>query len=65
MEYLISLLLIIGLYFVIPCKLSDLFKMKKCDEEEVDGGIYSGKEKKVTKRKTRKKTAKSVTAKKK
>ena len=62
MEYLILLLIIIGLYFILPCNLSDLFNMKKCDEEEMDGGIYSGK---VTKRKTRKRTVKKTTKKKK
>ena len=63
MEYLIALLVVIGLYFVIPCKLSDLFKMKKkCEDSEMDGGTYSGK---VTKRKTRKRTVKKTTKKKK
>ena len=64
MEYLIALLVIIGLYFVIPCKLSDLISKAKCDEGdiEIDAGEYSGV--KPTKRKTRKKTAKAVVAKK-
>lgn len=55
MEYLILGLVIIGLYFVIPCKITDLYK-KKCDDEEMDGGTYSG-DVKVTKKKTRKRTA--------
>ena len=59
MEYLIALLVVIGLYFVIPCKLSDLFKMKKkCEDSEMDGGEYGSKA--VTKRKTNKKTKKAI-----
>ncbi len=64
MEYLITLLVVIGLYFVIPCKLSDLLSKAKCDDGdiEIDAGEYSGV--KPTKRKIRRKTAKAVVAKK-
>jgi hypothetical protein len=48
MEYLIIILAVTALYIVIP---------KKCDETDIDGGIY-GKSPKSVKKKTRRRTKK-------
>ena len=55
MEYLIAIIIGIGLYFVIPCSLKKLNNK----DGKVDGGVF-GKKPKSVKKKTRKKTAKVV-----
>lgn len=55
MEYLIAIIIGIGLYFITPCNLMDKFKKDK--DAKLDGG-YFGKKPKSVKKKTRKKVAK-------
>ena len=68
MEYLIILMIVVGLYFITPCNLMNricsVFKKDKDgilhDGDSLDGGVYgNGKLVKSVKRKTRKRTAKA------
>jgi hypothetical protein len=68
MEYLIILMIVVGLYFISPCNLMNricsVFKKGEDgilhDGDSLDGGVYgNGKLVKSVKRKTRKRTTKT------
>lgn len=56
MEYLIIVLIVVGLYIIIPCNFKERVDKWRSDAE-LDGGVYSGKSPKPKKKRSTRKTA--------